>query len=265
MATFNSKPPCGTVPVGRRHHFDILAAGRLFAGEAPRKISAAFAKKEFERAQGQFQSDPNNPTNAWQFARAAFDLAEFSTNDTQRAALANQGIAACRPLVVARAGTCRRPLLSGDEPRPARAHGISWRAHARQGNGAGIQGGGRNWIRSLTMPGPNGIWACSIATRRAGRSASATRPRRSRCLKQAVKLAPDYPENHLHLIESYLKWNEPDDAQNEFARPRRHLAGGADESHRREMGAKLGQLVHAPRRRAKTTRRNPGTVKTPPN
>jgi hypothetical protein len=35
-------------------------------------------------------------------------------------------------------------------------------------------------------------------------------------LKQAVKLAPDFPENYLHLIESYLKWNEPDDAKKEL-------------------------------------------------
>ena len=35
-------------------------------------------------------------------------------------------------------------------------------------------------------------------------------------MKQAVKLAPDFPENYLHLIESYLKWNEPDDAKTEL-------------------------------------------------
>jgi hypothetical protein len=35
-------------------------------------------------------------------------------------------------------------------------------------------------------------------------------------LKQSVKLAPNYPENYLHLIESYLKWQEPGDAKKQL-------------------------------------------------
>ena len=85
--------------LGRRPSFSLLAAGDLLAGEAQTKISAAFAEKEFERAQGRFSVGCQQSDQRWQFARAAFDFAEFSTNDTQRAALANQGIAACRQLV----------------------------------------------------------------------------------------------------------------------------------------------------------------------
>jgi hypothetical protein len=113
MATFNSKPSRAT-----KWKFAagilILAAGIMLADEEQTKISAAFAEKEFERAEIQFKSDKNNPTNAWQFARAIFDFAEFATNDTERGP-----------------ETRRRALLSGDESRPACAHGIIRRTHSR--------------------------------------------------------------------------------------------------------------------------------------
>ena len=77
----------------------ILAAGMVLADEAQRKIFTARAGAEFQRAQARFQADTANPTNAWQFARAAFNYAEFATTDPERASLANQGIAACRQMI----------------------------------------------------------------------------------------------------------------------------------------------------------------------
>ena len=235
----------------------------MWPGEAPWEISAAFAKKEFETAQGRFQSDANNPTNAWQFARAAFDYAEFSTNDTQRAALANQGIAASHTLVVGEpelaAGHYYLAMNLGQLARTEYLGALTlvkemepeFKAAGELDPQFDHAGPKRN-LGLLYRDAPG--WPVSIGNPSKAQS----------LLKQAVKLAPDFPENYLHLIESYLKWNEPDDAQENFARPRRHLAGGADHPHRREMGTKLGQLVLATRRREKETRRNPGTVKTPP-
>jgi len=34
--------------------------------------------------------------------------------------------------------------------------------------------------------------------------------------EQAVKLVPDYPANHLNIVESYLLWDERDDAKREL-------------------------------------------------
>ncbi|HZL78854.1 MAG TPA: hypothetical protein VFC17_08375, partial [Candidatus Limnocylindrales bacterium] len=50
------------------------------AAEEPNTIFTARAEKEFHRAQARFQSAANDSTNAWQFARACFDLAESATN-----------------------------------------------------------------------------------------------------------------------------------------------------------------------------------------
>ena len=98
MATANSK----TRPATRWRFLAgilILAAGMIRADEAQRKIFTARATVEFQRVQDRFQSDASNPTNAWQFARAAFDLAEFATTDPERAGLADQGITASRQLI----------------------------------------------------------------------------------------------------------------------------------------------------------------------
>ncbi len=50
-------------------------------------------------------------------------------------------------------------------------------------------------------------WPVSIGSRRKARE----------YLEQAAKLAPDYPENHLNLVESFLQWHETDNAKRELA------------------------------------------------
>lgn len=214
MATFNSAPRPET-----KWKFAagilILAAGILFAGEEPTKISAAFAKKEFERAQIQFQSDKNNATNAWQLARAAFDYANFSTNDTQRAALANQGIAACRPLIA------REPKLAAGHyylamnlGQLARTEYLGALALVKEMEPEFQKAGDLDPLLDHAGPKRN----LGLLYRDApGWPVSVGNPSKSLALlKQSVKLAPDFPENYLHVIESYLKWNDPANAKKEL-------------------------------------------------
>jgi tetratricopeptide (TPR) repeat protein len=214
MATFNSEPSRATkwmLAAG----ILTLAAGIMLAGEEQTEISRAFAEKEFYRAQAQFQSDKNNPTNAWQFARAAFDFAEFSTNDIQRATLANQGIAACRPLVT------REPKLAAGHyylamnlGQLARTELIGALALVKEMEPEFQKAGEMDPLFDHAGPERNlGLlyrdapgWPVSIGNPSKAQS----------LLKQAVKLAPDYPENYLHVIESYLKWNDPSNAEKEL-------------------------------------------------
>ncbi|HZL12816.1 MAG TPA: hypothetical protein VFC85_01615, partial [Verrucomicrobiae bacterium] len=95
MATFNSQAR-RAMKCGLAAAIFSLAAGIVFSDEAQNKIFAARAEAEFHRAQIRFQSDTNNSTNVWQFARACYNFADFATNDAGRAAIAEQGIAACR-------------------------------------------------------------------------------------------------------------------------------------------------------------------------
>jgi len=76
------------------------AVGMVFADESRNPVFAGRAGAEFHRAQTQFQSHTNDSAAAWQFARACYDFADFATNSSDRAALAELGVAACRQLLV---------------------------------------------------------------------------------------------------------------------------------------------------------------------
>jgi tetratricopeptide (TPR) repeat protein len=214
MATLNSRPGWGLFPLAAGAIF-VAAAGILLADDAPWKTSAAFAEKEFVRAQSQFKSAPDNPTNAWQFARATFDYAEFATNNTQRAALANLGITACRPLVVLQpelaAGHYYLAMNLGQLARTEYLGALAlvkeMELEFKTAGGLDPQldhAGPKRNLGLLYRDAPG--WPVSIGN-----------PSKSlSLLRQAVKLSPDFPENYLHLIEAYLKWNEPDDAKKEL-------------------------------------------------
>jgi hypothetical protein len=195
--------------------FFLAVGGMLFAGETRRPMYAARAEAEFHRAQTQFQSNTNDAPAAGQFARACFDLADFATNDTERATLAIQGIAACRQLLAQHPksapghyclglnlGQLARTEILGAlkivkqmEPEFKTADNLD--EHLDHAGPARCLG-----LLYRDAPG----WPTSIGSRHKARD----------WLEQAVKLAPDYPENHLNLIESRLKWNDRTDANNEL-------------------------------------------------
>lgn len=216
MATFNSRP-------GRPTSLKLAVAGLflltgflLVAGEDQKKIFAARAETEFHLTQMLFQSDPSNATNAWQFARASYDFADFATDDVERATIAVQGIAACRQLV-ARApkiaaahyylamnlGQLARTELLG-ALKLVREMERDLKTAADLDTQFDFAGPERN-LGLLYRDAPG--WPASIGSKRKAKT----------CLEQALKIAPDYPENHLNLVESYLKWRESDAAKLELA------------------------------------------------
>jgi hypothetical protein len=190
-------------------------ATAIVAQSTNQPVFAARAEAEFHRAQEQLQSDTNNSAAAWVFARACYDLADYATNDTERATLAVRGIAASRQLLARRPqsapghyylgmnlGQLARTEILGalkivhemerefktaddldehfDYAGPARCLGLLYR----------------------DAPG----WPTSIGSRRKARE----------WLERAAKLAPEDPENHLNLIESRLKWNDRTGAESEL-------------------------------------------------
>jgi hypothetical protein len=184
-----------------------LAAGIVFADEAQNKIFAARAEAEFHRAQIRFQSDTNNSTNAWQFARACYDFADFVTNDAGRAAIADQGIAACRRLIARESNSAPvHYYLAMNLGQLARTELLGALKLVREmerefKTAAGLDaqfdfaGPERN-LGLLYRDAPG--WPASIGSGRKAKN----------FLDQAEKLAPDYPENHLNLAESFLQWHE---------------------------------------------------------
>lgn len=167
-------------------------------------------------AQKRFETEPTNSTVAWEFARAAFDRAEFATNDTERAALADQGISACQ-------GVLTR------DPKSAPAHyylGMNLGQLARTKTLGALKivremerefkvtrslderfdfaGPDRNLgLLYLEAPG----WPASIGSRSKARQH----------LLRAAVLSPKYPENRLNLAEAAVEWRDATTIQRELA------------------------------------------------
>ena len=172
--------------------------------------SADFAKKAqkaYEDARARFRADTNNPDAAGQFARACFDWADYATADAKRAEIAEEGIAVCRGLL--KSATNSVPghyYLAMNLGQLARTKSLGALKIVTQMEsefnlvlnldpGYSFAGPDRN-LGLLYLDAPN--WPISLG--------SNTKARQH--LQKALKLAPDYPENHLNLIEAELEWGE---------------------------------------------------------
>ena len=193
------------------------AAGLAFADGAQTKIFAARAAVEYQRAQIQLQSGTNGPAAAWQFARVCFDLADFATNDTQRAEIAGQGIAACQELLARETNSAPgHYYLAMNYGQLARAEAPSLAAYRLVRQMESEFKTAADLDKTFDYAGPErclGLlyrdapgWPFSIGSSRKARE----------WLEQAAIFAPDYPENHLNLAESFLQWHESDEAKSEL-------------------------------------------------
>ncbi len=184
----------------------------LWAAESP---FVQRAEKAYQVARASHHAEPTNDELAWRFARACFYRADYTTSNSQRAALAEEGIAVCRQIIK------RRPKLAvghyylalnlGQLARPKTLGALSIVDKMETELKAAIA-----LDPKLDYAGPDlslGIlyrdapgWPASIGNRSKAREH----------LRQAVKRSPDYPENRLILLESYLEWNDKQAFQQEF-------------------------------------------------
>jgi hypothetical protein len=146
-------------------------------------------------------------SNAWLFARATFDLAEFATNDARRAQLAVEGIDAARSALRAEEacapahyylamnlGQLARTKLLGALKLVSEMETHFVRAAALDPK-FDFAGPDRN-LGILYREAPG--WPASIGSRSKARTH----------LKKAAELAPAYPANQLELLQAYLDWHE---------------------------------------------------------
>jgi len=173
------------------------------------------AQEVFADAQKLYETEPTNNVAAWQFARAAFNRGEFSTNDTERAAIAVQGIAACRKLIQRNPGCVQAPyylgLNLGQLARtkllgalPLVSEMESSFKKARQLDEHWDYAGPDRFVGQLYLQAPG--WPASVGSQSKAR----------KHLERAAELAPDYPENRLNLAEAALKWRDKKLAQREI-------------------------------------------------
>ncbi|MGA3144251.1 MAG: hypothetical protein ABSF10_14685 [Verrucomicrobiota bacterium] len=216
MAILNFNTRCRVKGRGVAAFFLFAGIGIIFADEPRNPIFAGRAEAEYRRAQTQFQSNTNDPAAAWQFARACFDFNDFVTNNAGRATLANQGIAACRQSLARESNSApghyylavELGQLADTKRNPAAFKMV--REMEREFKTADDldehfdYAGPARCLGLLYRDAPG--WPVSIGSRHKARE----------WLEQAVKLAPDYPENRLNLVESYWQWKDREAAGNEL-------------------------------------------------
>jgi tetratricopeptide (TPR) repeat protein len=176
------------------------------AGPSRPATPQARAQAAFIAAQKQYEADRTNNLAAGQFARVAFERAEFSTNDTERAALAVQGIAACRNLIAR-------------DPKSAPGHyylGLNLGQMARTKLLGALRivdemerefKTARVLDEQLDHAGPDRCLGLLYYEAPAIGSVG-SRSKARKHLERAAELAPEFPPNRLGLAEAYLKWRE---------------------------------------------------------
>ncbi len=188
---------------------------RADVGEAAASEFSAYVKKSLEEAQARYHSAPAQTNVAWQFARACFDLAELATDKAERASLAEQGIAACRQALARYSNSApARYYLGMNLGELAQTRGLSALKLVNQMEDAFSRA--RELDEHIDWAGPDRN--LGLLYRDAPTIVSVgSRSKARRHLERAAKLAPQYPENRLNLIEAYVKWGELGSARRELA------------------------------------------------
>jgi hypothetical protein len=220
------------------------AAFGILSAAAAADVPGVEAWRAYHQAQDSFQQQPRDTQRAWEFGRACFDLAEFSTNRTQRAELAEKGIAACRRAVEQDTNSAPAYYYLGlNLGQLARTRGLSALKTIKEMEAA--------WITAaqldprLNYAGPERTLALLYRDAPSFGSVGSRSKARQQFIR-AIELAPHYPENRLELIEAYLKWGDSTSAQRElkalediWPAARIEFAGPAWENNWKEWEAQL--------------------------
>jgi len=172
------------------------------------------ARSRFQDTRNLYTVQPKAPQCAWQFGRACFDLAELATNRDERADVAQLGIAACRQGLANNSNSVQSHYYLGlNLGQLARTRGFGALklvdqmerelSAARELDPHFDYGGPDRSLGLLYRDAPTFL---SVGNR----------TKAAEHLRKAVELAPDFPENRLNLIESYLKWGNRSDARREM-------------------------------------------------
>jgi tetratricopeptide (TPR) repeat protein len=207
-----------------RAFFILLCGAVTGLGEPKQPVNEAriIAEQAYDDAKSRYQTNLFNTDAAWRFARACFDLADLADKDSERAVLGRRGIEACRQLL-------RR------DPNVAAAHyylGMNL-GQLAQTKSLGalplVRQMQKEWDAALALDphidfaGPDRNLGMLYRDAPGAPLSIGNRVQAVQHLMRAVELNPEYPENHLNLIESQIKWNQLPEAAREDEKLRQIL------------------------------------------
>jgi tetratricopeptide (TPR) repeat protein len=179
----------------------------------------ARARSAYTLAKQAWQKSPSAPDTAWQFAQACFDLAEL--DEEGRARIAGEAIDACRKSLKTNTNAGNYYYLGLNLGQLARTKKLGalklvdeMEVTLKQAIDSDPKFDYAGADRSLGMlyrdaPG----WPASIGSRSKAKLH----------LAKAVQLAPEYPGNHLSLIESFIAWGDLNAARTAVSQAEPHL------------------------------------------
>jgi len=209
--------------------------------------SASRARHLYAEADVRFKKEPKDVEAAWQFGRACFDAAEFSTNSTERAEIAEQGIAACKQaLTLNRDSAQAHYYLGMNIGELAQTRGLGALKLVDQMEHEFELA--RTLDEQLDYAGPDRNLGMLYRDAPAWISVGSKSKARKHLIR-AVELAPKYPENRLNLAEGYVKWSDHVGVRREFKEleelwpnARTNLVGAAWSSSWMDWEQRLKQL-----------------------
>lgn len=189
------------------------------AAEQPAQSPYARAKSAYTLAKQGWQKSPSAPDAAWQFAQACFDLAEL--DEEGRARIAEEAIDACRKSLKTNTNVANYYYLGLNLGQLARTKKLGalklvdeMEVALKKAVDTDPKFDYAGPDRSLGMlyrdaPG----WPASIGSRSKAKLH----------LGKAVQLAPEYPDNHISLIESFIAWGDLNAARTAVSQAEPHL------------------------------------------
>jgi tetratricopeptide (TPR) repeat protein len=174
----------------------------------------AKAREAFGQAKKEYEAHPEDGQAVWHFARATFDLADFATNKSERAALAQRGMAACKQALAKTPDSAPLHYYLGlNEGQLARTKTFGALKLVDQMES--------EFTKAIALDSSfdyaGAERSLGLLYRDApvfGSIGSRTKARLH--LEHALELAPQFPENRLNLVESELKWGDRKSARHEL-------------------------------------------------
>ena len=178
---------------------------------APVESPLARAERAFSESRRHLRQE-GSAEAGWEFGRACFDWAEFARNNSERADIAAQGIAACRQAIQQNSKLAAAHyylgLNLGQLARTKKLSALRLVDQMEAAFKAAIAldpafdyAGPQRSLGLLYLDAPG--WPTSIGSRSKARMH----------LQKAVELCPDYPDNQLSLLEVYLEAGDKKAAQ----------------------------------------------------
>jgi len=182
--------------------------------DAPVTDARIVAEQAYDEATSHYETNKSNVDSAWQFACACFDLADLSTKNSTRAAYAQEGIDASRAALKLRPNSAAAHYYLGmNIAQLAQTKTLGALSLVRQME--------TQWNiavkldRHVDFAGPDRNLGLLYRDAPGAPLSIGSRVDALQHLLTAVALNPEYPENHLNLIESQIKWGQIAEAQRE--------------------------------------------------